>query len=217
MKSIFLSLSLLASATVGVLAAEELGIDVTVPVECDRKTRKGDKINVHYRGTLQSNGQQFDASYDRGTPFSFKLGGGQVIKGWDEGLVDMCIGEKRTLTVPPSYGYGQRSIGPIPAGSTLIFKTELIGIDGVPKPESIVYKQAAEKAEEAASAVEEKVAEATDKAGGKIADATEKVEEKAEEASANVVEKVASVVSGAAEAVKTVVADTDDVQEHNEL
>lgn len=62
MKSIFLSLSLLASATVGVLAAEELGIDVTVPVECDRKTRKGDKINVHYRGTLQSNGQQFDAS-----------------------------------------------------------------------------------------------------------------------------------------------------------
>ena len=62
MKSILLSLSLLASATVGVLAAEELGIDVTVPVECDRKTRKGDKINVHYRGTLQSNGQQFDAS-----------------------------------------------------------------------------------------------------------------------------------------------------------
>lgn len=106
MKSILLSLSLLASATVGVLAAEELGIDVTVPVECDRKTRKGDKINVHYRGTLQSNGQQFDASksplppgrkylsalrailtpvtapgYDRGSPFSFKLGGGQVIKG----------------------------------------------------------------------------------------------------------------------------------------
>lgn len=206
MKSILLSLSLLASAAVGVLAAEELGIDVTVPVECDRKTRKGDKINVHYRGTLQSNGQQFDASYDRGSPFSFKLGGGQVIKGWDEGLVDMCIGEKRTLTVPPSYGYGQRSIGPIPAGSTLIFETELIGIDGVPKPESIVYKKAAEKAEEAASTVEEK-----------IADATEKAEEKAEEASANVAEKVASVVSGAAEAVKTVVADTDDVQEHNEL
>lgn len=62
MKSILLSLSLLASATVGVLASEELGIDVTVPVECARKTRKGDKINVHYRGTLQSNGQQFDAS-----------------------------------------------------------------------------------------------------------------------------------------------------------
>ncbi|KAK3947004.1 ppiase fkr-5 [Pseudoneurospora amorphoporcata] len=213
MKSILLSLSLLASATLGVLAAEELAIDVTVPVECDRKTRKGDKINVHYRGTLQSNGQQFDASYDRGSPFSFKLGGGQVIKGWDEGLIDMCIGEKRTLTVPPSYGYGQRSIGPIPAGSTLIFETELVGIDGVPKPESIVYK----KAEEAASTIEEKVAEATDKAGEKIADATEKAEEKVEEASANVAEKVASVVSGAAEAVKTVVADTDDLQEHNEL
>ena len=132
---------------------------------------------------------------------------------WDEGLVDMCIGEKRTLTVPPSYGYGQRSIGPIPAGATLVFETELIGIDYVPKPESIVYKKAAEKAEEAASTVEEKVAEATDKAGEEIADATEK----AGEASANVAEKVASVVSGAAEAVKTVVADTDDVQEHNEL
>ncbi|CCC06604.1 hypothetical protein SMACR_07387 [Sordaria macrospora] len=231
MKSILLSLSLLASATVGVLASEELGIDVTVPVECARKTRKGDKINVHYRGTLQSNGQQPSMcsalramltsvtapGYDRGSPFSFKLGGGQVIKGWDEGLVDMCIGEKRTLTVPPSYGYGQRSIGPIPAGSTLVFETELVGIDGVPKPESIVYKKAAEKAEEAASTVDEKAADATDKAGEKIAEATEKVEEKVEQASANVAEKVASVVSGAAEAVKTVVADTDDLQEHNEL
>lgn len=129
----------------------------------------------------------------------------------------MCIGEKRTLTVPPSYGYGQRSIGPIPAGSTLVFETELVGIDGVPKPESIVYKKAAEKAEEAASTVDEKAADATDKAGEKIAEATEKVEEKVEQASANVAEKVASVVSGAAEAVKTVVADTDDLQEHNEL
>lgn len=130
----------------------------------------------------------------------------------------MCIGEKRTLTVPPSYGYGQRSIGPIPAGSTLIFETELMGIDGVPKPESIAYKKAAEKAEEAASTVEEKAAEATDKAGEKIAEATEKVEEKVEQASANVAEKVASVVSGAAEAVKTVVADTDGADlEHNEL
>jgi hypothetical protein len=55
----------------------------------------------------------------RGTPFRFPLGGGRVIKGWDEGLLDMCVGEKRTLTVGPDYGYGQRAVGPIPAGSTL--------------------------------------------------------------------------------------------------
>ncbi|KAK3689914.1 peptidylprolyl isomerase [Podospora appendiculata] len=191
MKGFLLSLSLLAAAAVGVTAAEELGIDVTQEVECDRRTQKGDKIDVHYRGTLQSNGQKFDASYDRKTPFSFKLGSGQVIKGWDEGLLDMCIGEKRTLTVPASYGYGQRSMGPIPAGSTLIFETELIGISGVPKPENIVIK------------TKEKV--------------EEKVEEKAEAASAKVGEKVASVVSAAAEAAKTIIADTDDTQEHNEL
>ncbi|EGS19352.1 uncharacterized protein CTHT_0048110 [Thermochaetoides thermophila DSM 1495] len=133
MRNIFLSFSFLASAAVGVLASEDLKIDVTLPIECDRKTQKGDVINVHYKGTLKSNGQKFDSSYDRGVPFSFKLGAGMVIKGWDEGLLDMCIGEKRTLTIGPSYGYGQRAVGPIPAGSTLVFETELIGIEGVPK------------------------------------------------------------------------------------
>ncbi|KAK1762088.1 ppiase fkr-5 [Phialemonium atrogriseum] len=192
MQGLLLSLSLLASAAVGALAADELNIDVTLPVECERKTQKGDKINVHYKGTLQSDGSKFDASYDRGTPFSFKLGGGQVIKGWDEGLLDMCIGEKRTLTVPPSYGYGQRAIGSIPAGSTLIFETELMGIDGVPKPESIVTKPATDSPASTAS-------------------------EEAEEATQKVGEKVASVVKEAAEAAKTVIADTDDTQEHNEL
>jgi FK506-binding protein 2 len=81
MQRVLLSLSLVASAAFGVLASEELGIDVTVAVECDRKTHTGDKIDVHYRGTLQSNGQKFDASYDRNAPFSFTLGNGQVIKG----------------------------------------------------------------------------------------------------------------------------------------
>ncbi|KAK0750382.1 hypothetical protein B0T18DRAFT_322451 [Schizothecium vesticola] len=152
-----LSLSLLAaSAAVGVLAADDLKIDVTLPVECERKTVKGDKVSVHYRGTLQSNGEKFDASYDRGQPFSFKLGGGQVIKGWDEGLLDMCIGEKRTLTIGPNYGYGERSVGPIPAGSTLVFETELMGIDGVDKPETIVTKSSA--AASATAKVSEKVA-----------------------------------------------------------
>ncbi|KAK4664414.1 Peptidyl-prolyl cis-trans isomerase fpr2 [Podospora pseudopauciseta] len=159
MQGLLLSLSLLASAAVGVLASDDLKIDVTLPVECDRVTKKGDKINVHYKGTLKSNGEKFDSSYDRQSPFSFKLGAGMVIKGWDEGLVDMCIGEKRTLTIGPSYGYGDRNVGPIPAGSTLVFETELVGIEGVPKPESIVTKSATDTPESTASAkVVEKVA-----------------------------------------------------------
>ncbi|KAH8881655.1 hypothetical protein GQ53DRAFT_754111 [Thozetella sp. PMI_491] len=197
MQRLLLSLSLLASAALGVMAEAELGIDVTLPVECERKTQKGDKIHVHYRGTLQSNGQKFDASYDRNSPFSFKLGGGQVIKGWDQGLLDMCIGEKRTLTVPPELGYGQRGMGPIPAGSTLIFETELMGIEGVPKPESIVTKSATEKAE----ATEAEKAEEAEETGG---------------AAAKAAEKIASVAGEAAEAIKTAITDTDDM-EHNEL
>ncbi|KAJ2906395.1 hypothetical protein MKZ38_001755 [Zalerion maritima] len=131
MKSVIVAFAIFAA---GVFAAEEgFKIDITNKVEpdCTRKTEKGDKIKVHYRGTLESTGDKFDASYDRNVPFGFKLGGGQVIKGWEEGLLDMCVGEKRTLTVPPSMGYGSRQVGPIPASSTLIFETELIGIDGV--------------------------------------------------------------------------------------
>ena len=58
-----------------------------------------------------------------------------MIKGWDEGLLDMCVGDKRVLTIPPEYGYGERAMGPIPAGSTLVFETELVGIEGVEKDE----------------------------------------------------------------------------------
>ncbi|KAF4993013.1 hypothetical protein F66182_16501 [Fusarium sp. NRRL 66182] len=115
--------------------AAELQIDVTNPVECKRKTTNGDTVKMHYRGTLADSGKQFDASYDRGTPLSFKLGTGRVIKGWDQGLLDMCVGEKRTLTIPPELGYGERAMGPIPAGSTLVFETELVEIVGVPKDE----------------------------------------------------------------------------------
>ncbi|KAI9171870.1 FK506-binding protein [Paramyrothecium foliicola] len=189
-----LFLSALASAAVGFVAAEDLKVDVTLPVECDRKTQNGDVVNMHYTGTLATSGKKFDSSVDRGTPFSFKLGSGQVIKGWDQGLLDMCIGEKRTLTIPPEYGYGQRAIGPIPAGSTLVFETELIGIDGVPKPEKIKSK------------VVDKAEAATEAAG-----------DAAESASENIAEKVANVVSDAAEAAKTFVADTDEVQAHEEL
>lgn len=99
--------------------AAEVTTEYTLTHECNRKTQRGDTINVHYRGTLASNGNQFDASYDRGQPLSFTVGNGMVIKGWDEGLLDMCPGDKRKLTIPPEHAYGDRAMGPIPAGSTL--------------------------------------------------------------------------------------------------
>ncbi|KFH46485.1 hypothetical protein ACRE_027450 [Hapsidospora chrysogenum ATCC 11550] len=183
-----LLLSVLASAAVSlVAAAEELDIKITQGVECERKTQKGDKVSMHYLGTLADGGKKFDASYDRNQPLTFKLGSGQVIKGWDQGLLDMCIGEKRTLTIPPEFGYGERGIGPIPPGATLIFETELVGIEGVETPEKIIYKVA------------------------------EKVEEEAEAAKENLAEKVANAASEAAEAAKTFVADSDDMDGHEEL
>jgi hypothetical protein len=80
MQRVLLSLSLLASAAVGVLASDDLKIDVTLPVECDRKTQKGDTINVHYRGTLQSNGQKFDASQSRALPLSSSPGPSSALR-----------------------------------------------------------------------------------------------------------------------------------------
>ncbi|KAK2803548.1 Peptidyl-prolyl cis-trans isomerase fpr2 [Emmonsiellopsis sp. PD_5] len=127
-----LSLSLL-SLTTSVLASDPpagLQIEKTHPVECERRTVAGDVIDVHYRGTLASDGSEFDASYNRGQPLTFTVGKGQVIKGWDQGLLDMCIGEKRKLTIAPELAYGDRGIGPIPGGSTLIFETELVNIKG---------------------------------------------------------------------------------------
>ncbi|KAF1736715.1 FK506-binding protein 2 [Beauveria bassiana] len=128
-------LSAIAALAATAAAAAELKIDVTHKVECERKTKKGDKVSMHYRGTLAADGSQFDASYDRGSPLDFKVGAGQVIKGWDQGLLDMCIGEKRTLTIPPEFGYGDRGIGPIPAVLlSPVFETELVGIAGVEPP-----------------------------------------------------------------------------------
>ncbi|KAL7945087.1 hypothetical protein V8C42DRAFT_69403 [Trichoderma barbatum] len=161
-----LILSALASCAIGVVAAEDLKIDVTHAVECERKSQKGDQLSMHYRGTLAKTGEKFDASYDRNQPFNFKLGAGQVIKGWDQGLLDMCIGEKRTLTIPPELGYGQRNMGPIPAGSTLIFETELLGIAGVKAPEKPAAEKVAEKVASVAS-------EAVDAAKTVVADTDE--------------------------------------------
>lgn len=98
---------------------------------CTDCLTSGDKVSVHYRGTLAADGSEFDASYNRGKPLDFHVGKGQVIKGWDQGLLDMCPGEKRTLTIQPEWGYGSRGMGPIPADSVLKFETELVSIAGV--------------------------------------------------------------------------------------
>jgi len=88
---------------------------------------KGKTVKVHYRGTL-SNGQMFDQSYGRG-PFDFKLGAGQVIKGWDLGVAGMKVGGKRKLIISPSLGYGAGGAGGvIPPNATLIFVVELLGV-----------------------------------------------------------------------------------------
>ena len=88
---------------------------------------KGKTISVHYTGWL-TNGTKFDSSLDRGVPFSFTLGAGEVIKGWDEGVVGMKVGGKRKLTIAPELGYGASAVGPIPANSTLIFEVELLEV-----------------------------------------------------------------------------------------
>ncbi|OQR89893.1 hypothetical protein THRCLA_12400 [Thraustotheca clavata] len=105
------------------------------PEPCDRKSQSGDHLSMHYTGTLRKDGTKFDSSRDRNQPFEFTLGSGQVIKGWDQGLVGMCIGEKRRLTIPSGMGYGDHGSPPkIPGKATLVFDVELLEIKN-PKTE----------------------------------------------------------------------------------
>jgi FKBP-type peptidyl-prolyl cis-trans isomerase len=91
--------------------------------------KPGDEVTVHYVGVSYKTGKQFDASWDRGEPFTFKLGEGAVIPGWEEGIKGMKPGGRRELIIPPKLGYGYSRVGGIPPGSTLIFVVDLISVE----------------------------------------------------------------------------------------
>lgn len=109
-------------------ATGTLGIEDLV-VGTGATAATGDTVTVHYLGTLQ-NGTKFDSSYDRNQPYVFRIGAGQVIAGWDQGLPGMRVGGRRKLTIPPSLAYGTSGYGPIPPNATLVFEIELLSIAG---------------------------------------------------------------------------------------
>lgn len=106
---------------------EELKIE-DLKIGSGAEAVSGKAVTVNYRGTL-TDGTQFDSSYDRGTPFTFNLGAGEVIQGWDMGVKGMKIGGKRKLTIPSELGYGARAVGSIPPNSTLVFEVELLKVE----------------------------------------------------------------------------------------
>ncbi|XP_045711051.1 peptidyl-prolyl cis-trans isomerase FKBP2 isoform X1 [Phyllostomus hastatus] len=122
-------LSALATAA-GAEGKRKLQIGVKKRVDhCPIKSRKGDVLHMHYTGKLED-GTEFDSSLPQNQPFVFSLGTGQVIKGWDQGLLGMCEGEKRKLVIPSELGYGERGAPPkIPGGATLVFEVELLKIE----------------------------------------------------------------------------------------
>lgn len=99
-----------------------------IRIGTDDAVEVGDEVSVHYVGRLE-NGQEFDSSYTRGEPFTFTVGTGEVIAGWDEGVVGMQRGGQRVLVVPADMAYGERGMGPIPPSATLLFLVELVAIN----------------------------------------------------------------------------------------
>lgn len=114
--------------TEGAKTMNELKVE-DIKVGSGAEAVSGKKVTVNYVGTL-TDGKKFDSSIDRGTPFSFTLGSGQVIKGWDLGVAGMKVGGRRKLTIPPDLGYGARGAGSdIPPNATLIFEVELLNVE----------------------------------------------------------------------------------------
>jgi peptidylprolyl isomerase len=94
------------------------------------EAKPGQMVSVHYVGVSHANGEEFDASYNRGEPLEFPLGGGRVIAGWDQGVAGMKVGGRRQLVIPPHLAYGDRGAGGvIPPGATLVFVVDLVGVN----------------------------------------------------------------------------------------
>lgn len=133
--------------------AAEMSVTVTDgPKECDDsdKVKPGDFLSMHYTGTIDASspvgeqGAKFDSSRDRGQTFDFEIGAGQVIRGWDEGLLGLCKGASATLILPADYAYGDRGAGgKIPGGATLRFEVEVVDVGVAPKraPPPNLFKQ----------------------------------------------------------------------------
>jgi len=123
-------MSVISHVVIANSATKKLQIGVKKrPVECPIKSKKGDLLHMHYTGTLDD-GTEFDSSIPRGNPLTFTLGSGQVIKGWDQGLMGMCEGEQRKLVIPPELAYGEAGAPPkIPKSATLTFHVDLVKIE----------------------------------------------------------------------------------------
>jgi len=143
MKSCLILLAAIATLASAEPEVRPSGLKVeytSFPAACEKKAMNGQMLTMHYTGTLED-GSKFDSSVDRNEPFKFQIGVGQVIKGWEEGVLGMCIGEKRRLIVPPELGYGDQGAGQvIPGGATLFFDIELLETEDGPQPVN-VFKQ----------------------------------------------------------------------------